>query len=78
MGVTFGRARRIELEPLTDEQMLMLGEWSAYGTPTHEIRTRSGGNPFNLCALQALDHNARGGDDAPIAPFLFTVLHEIR
>jgi DNA-binding NarL/FixJ family response regulator len=78
LGVAFGRARRIELTALTDEQLVALGAQSGFGTPTHELRNRSGGNPFNLCALQALDHNARGGDDAPVSPFVFAVLHEVR
>ncbi|ROO85597.1 regulatory LuxR family protein [Actinocorallia herbida] len=68
----FGRTVRIELPPLTDEQM------TALAPVPFELRRRSGGNPFRLLALQALERAAGTGDAAEVAPFEFAVLHETR
>ncbi|GAB2855656.1 LuxR family transcriptional regulator [Actinocorallia aurea] len=74
LTTAFGRTARIDLEPLTDEQMTAISEVR----PSYELRRRSGGNPFRLRALQALEHAARTRDGAAVAPFEFAVLHETR
>ncbi|GAA2585802.1 hypothetical protein GCM10010411_18140 [Actinomadura fulvescens] len=71
---SFRHTEHIELRPLDDEQMLGMSATP----PSYELRRRSGGNPFNLRALQALDQSARSGSDAAVAPFEFAVLHETR
>ncbi|WP_169945229.1 LuxR C-terminal-related transcriptional regulator [Microbispora sp. H11081] len=70
----FGRTVRIELGPLDDEQMLAMSPVPA----PYELRHRSGGNPFNLRALQALEHSARSGGDGAPAPYEFAVMSEVR
>ncbi|TLP54015.1 LuxR family transcriptional regulator [Microbispora triticiradicis] len=70
----FGRTARIELAPLDDERMLAMSPVPA----PYELRHRSGGNPFNLRALQALERSARSGGDGALAPFEFAVMSEVR
>ncbi|MEO3814005.1 LuxR C-terminal-related transcriptional regulator [Sphaerisporangium sp. B11E5] len=74
LATAFGTATSIELAPLNDAQMLAMSPVS----PSYELRRRSGGNPFNLRALQALDHSARSGSDTAVAPFEFAVVSEVR
>ncbi|GAA2985952.1 LuxR C-terminal-related transcriptional regulator [Streptosporangium longisporum] len=74
LGAAFGRTARVELAPLSDEQMLAMTPVPA----PYDLRRRSRGNPFNLRALQSLDHSARSGSDTAVAPFEFTVLTEVR
>ncbi|WP_371786118.1 helix-turn-helix transcriptional regulator [Streptosporangium subroseum] len=74
LTAAFGRTARIELAPLSDEQMLAMTSVP----PPYDLRRRSRGNPFSLRALQALDHSTRSGSDAAVAPFEFTVLTEVR
>ncbi|WP_232295094.1 LuxR family transcriptional regulator [Parafrankia sp. EUN1f] len=71
LGVTFGHSSRIELAPLTDEQVVAL-----LSRPlTQEIR-RGDRNPFNLRALLALRQSWQHGRDAVVAPFDFAALLE--
>ncbi|WP_236792320.1 LuxR C-terminal-related transcriptional regulator [Amycolatopsis sp. GM8] len=77
-GAAFGSTRQIGLGPLTDEQMLTLSSSRPYGSATLDLRHRSGGNPFNLCALQALEEAARSGNDTVAAPFEFALVRETR
>ncbi|MGC5016544.1 LuxR C-terminal-related transcriptional regulator [Streptosporangium sp. DT93] len=74
LGAAFGRTARIDLTALSDEQMLAMTPVPA----PYDLRRRSRGNPFNLRALQSLEHSTRSGGDAAVAPFEFTVLTEVR
>ncbi|MCD0451639.1 LuxR C-terminal-related transcriptional regulator [Actinocorallia sp. API 0066] len=74
LTAAFGGTERLDLEPLTDEQMTAMSPVR----PSYELRRRSGGNPFRLRALQALEHAARTRDGGAVAPFEFAVLHETR
>lgn len=73
-GVTFGGTVRLTLSPLSSKQTCaLLGVH-----PPLEMRRRSGGNPFNLLALQALADSDRLGTDTAVAPFEFAIAHETR
>ncbi|GLZ40827.1 LuxR C-terminal-related transcriptional regulator [Actinokineospora sp. NBRC 105648] len=74
VGSAYGHCVRVELGPMTDEQLLAVSASSA----TRAVRGRSRGNPFHLQALQALHECARLGTDAPAAPFELAVLRETR
>ncbi|WP_256789297.1 LuxR family transcriptional regulator [Frankia sp. AvcI1] len=71
LGVTFGHASRIELAPLTNEQVVAL-----LSRPlTREIRPDDR-NPFNLRALLALEQSRRQCQNSIVAPFEFAALVE--
>ncbi|EIV92558.1 LuxR family transcriptional regulator [Frankia sp. QA3] len=71
LGVTFGHSSRIDLAPLTDEQVVAL-----LSRPlTQEIR-HGDRNPFNLRALQALEQSRRHHRDTIVAPFERAALSE--
>ncbi|GAA0952449.1 LuxR C-terminal-related transcriptional regulator [Actinocorallia libanotica] len=76
LGLTaaFGRTELIDLAPLSDHEML-----TAFGpSASYELRRRSGGNPFALRALQALEQDERAGADSPATPFELAVSQEVR
>jgi DNA-binding CsgD family transcriptional regulator len=70
----FGRTRIVEPVPLTDREMIEISGGSA----SHDLRRRSGGNPFALRALLALEQDQRAGVDALVAPFEIAVRREVR
>ncbi|PPK71423.1 LuxR C-terminal-related transcriptional regulator [Actinokineospora auranticolor] len=72
MAAVYGQAVRVDLGPLSDEQLL------AVSPAPLDARRRSAGNPFALLALQALDESARLGTDTAVAPYEFAVLRETR
>jgi DNA-binding CsgD family transcriptional regulator/tetratricopeptide (TPR) repeat protein len=78
LGTVFGNATNIELGPLPDEGLLALGGRLPHGPAAPELRRRSGGSPFNLGALLALQHAEQGGDITALAAYDFSVARETR